>query len=136
MKPQENKIRVVDFFSGAGGWSEGLRQQGFEIVMGYDNWAPAVKTHNLNHSLDDKPRDIRALITQCHRHLKPGGALLLGNFTFYPDSLFLDKLLKWELIYRSEDDLRELFAPTPFGDGVTILVEQSGVNLFALAVKE
>jgi CRP-like cAMP-binding protein/SAM-dependent methyltransferase len=82
------------------------------------------------------PRLFRALITQCHRHLKPGGALLLGNFTFYPDSLFLDKLLKWELIYRSEDDLRELFAPTPFGDGVTILVEQSGVNLFALAVKE
>jgi hypothetical protein len=40
------------------------------------------------------------------------------------------------LIYRSADDLRELFAPTPFGDQVQILVEQSGVNLFALAVKE
>jgi DNA (cytosine-5)-methyltransferase 1 len=58
MKPQENKIRVVDFFSGAGGWSEGLRQQGFKIVMGFDNWAPAVKTHNLNHGLNDEPMDI------------------------------------------------------------------------------
>ena len=82
------------------------------------------------------PRLFRALITQCHNHLKPGGTLLLGNFTFYPDSLFLDKLLKWELIYRTEDDLRELFAPTPFGDRIEILVEQAGVNLFAVATKD
>ncbi len=82
------------------------------------------------------PRLFRALITRCHDQLKPGGTLLLGNFTFYPDSLFLDKLLKWELIYRTEDDLREIFAPTPFGDNIEILVEQSGVNLFAMAIKE
>jgi CRP-like cAMP-binding protein/SAM-dependent methyltransferase len=82
------------------------------------------------------PRLFRALITQCHRHLKPGGTLLLGNFTFYPDSLFLDKLLKWELIYRTEEDLRELFAPTPFGDRVTIIAERENVNLFAMATKE
>ena len=82
------------------------------------------------------PRLFRALITQCHRHLKPGGTLLLGNFTFYPDSLFLDKLLKWELIYRTEEDLRELFAPTPFGERVTIIAEQENVNLFAMATKE
>lgn len=82
------------------------------------------------------PRLFRALINQCHRHLKPGGTLLLGNFTFYPDCLFLDKLLKWELIYRTSDDLRALFASTPFGDRVEILVEQAGVNLFAMATKE
>jgi len=82
------------------------------------------------------PRLFRALITQCHRHLKPGGTLLLGNFTFYPDSLFLDKLLKWELIYRTEADMRELFAPTPFGTQVTIIAEQAQVNLFAVATKE
>ncbi|MBM9538377.1 cyclic nucleotide-binding domain-containing protein [Desulfobulbus alkaliphilus] len=82
------------------------------------------------------PRLFRALISQCHRHLKPGGTLLLGNFAFYPDSLFLDKLLKWELIYRSADDLRELFAATPFGDQVEIIAEPEQVNLFAVAVKE
>lgn len=82
------------------------------------------------------PRLFRALITQCHNHLKPGGTLLLGNFTHYPDSLFLDKLLKWELIYRTEADLREIFAPTPFGDRIEVLVEQAGVNLFAMATKE
>ncbi len=82
------------------------------------------------------PRLFRALITQCHRHLKPGGTLLLGNFTSYPDALFLDKLLKWELIYRSEEELKELFAPTPFGKQVTIIAEQEQVNLFAMATKE
>lgn len=81
-------------------------------------------------------RLFRALITQCHHHLKPGGTLLLGNFTHYPDSLFLDKLLKWELIYRTETDLLELFAPTPFGDKVTIITEPAQVNLFAVATKE
>ncbi|WP_028580443.1 cyclic nucleotide-binding domain-containing protein [Desulfogranum japonicum] len=81
-------------------------------------------------------RLFRALVTQCYNHLKPGGKLLLGNFTFYSDSLFLDKLLKWELIYRTEADLQELFAPTPFGDNVTILAEENHVNLFALAEKD
>ncbi|WP_028583780.1 cyclic nucleotide-binding domain-containing protein [Desulfogranum mediterraneum] len=83
-----------------------------------------------------EPRLFRALVSQCHRHLKPGGTLLLGNFAFYDDSLFLDKLLRWELIYRSAEELRELFAPTPFGDQVTILAERQDVNLFAMARKE
>ncbi|MDR2551168.1 MAG: cyclic nucleotide-binding domain-containing protein [Desulfobulbus sp.] len=82
------------------------------------------------------PRLFRALITQCHRHLKPGGTLLLGNFTLYSDSLFLDKLLKWELIYRNEEELREIFAPTPFGENITIIAEQAQVNLFAVATKD
>ncbi len=84
--------------------------------------------------LDD--RLFRALINQCYCHLKPGGILLLGNFTHYPDSLFLDKLLKWELLYRSEDTLRQLFAPTPFGERVDIIAEREGVNLFAVATRE
>jgi extracellular factor (EF) 3-hydroxypalmitic acid methyl ester biosynthesis protein len=82
------------------------------------------------------PRLFRALITQCFNHLKPGGTLLLGNFTFYPDSLFLDKLLKWELIYRNGEELKDLFAPTPFADKVEILSEPAQVNLFARASKE
>jgi SAM-dependent methyltransferase len=78
----------------------------------------------------------RALITQCYNHLNPGGTLLLGNFTPYPDSLFLDKLLKWELIYRNEEELREIFKPTPFGTNITIISEEANVNLFAVAIKE
>lgn len=52
------RLRVIDFFSGAGGFSEGFRQQGFDIVMGIDNWQPAVDTHNLNHGLNDKTMSV------------------------------------------------------------------------------
>lgn len=81
-------------------------------------------------------RLFQALINQCFNHLKPGGTLLLGNFTPYPDSLFLDKILKWELIYRTEDDLKSLFASTHFGGNIDVIAEKAGVNLFARAVKE
>ncbi len=43
------KMRVADFFCGAGGFSEGFRQMGFNVVFGLDNWQPAVNTHKLNH---------------------------------------------------------------------------------------
>ncbi len=81
-------------------------------------------------------RLFRALINRCHEHLKPGGVLLLGNFSPYPDSIFLDKLLRWELLYRTGDDLREIFSTTAFGDDVTILAEDEKVNLFAMAIKD
>ncbi|MBI4068525.1 DNA cytosine methyltransferase [Candidatus Kaiserbacteria bacterium] len=42
-------MRVADFFCGAGGFSEGFRQKGFDVVFALDNWEPAVKTHDLNH---------------------------------------------------------------------------------------
>lgn len=54
----KTKPKVIDFFCGAGGFSEGFRQQGFEIVMGIDNWLPAIETHNLNHGLKDKKKDV------------------------------------------------------------------------------
>ena len=43
-----SKLTVIDFFCGAGGFSEGFRQKGFEIVKGYDNWQPAIDTYNHN----------------------------------------------------------------------------------------
>jgi DNA (cytosine-5)-methyltransferase 1 len=52
------KLKVIDFFCGAGGFSEGFRQQGFEIIKGIDNWKPAVETHNLNHGLNDEVMDV------------------------------------------------------------------------------
>jgi len=45
----ENKITVADFFCGAGGFSEGFYQAGFDIVFALDNWKPAIDTHDLNH---------------------------------------------------------------------------------------
>ena len=51
LKPNKGKMKkltVLDIFSGAGGFSEGFRQQGFEIVGGIDNWKAAVDTFNFN----------------------------------------------------------------------------------------
>lgn len=53
-----NRLKVIDFFSGGGGFSEGFRQQGFEVVKGIDHWIPAVETFNHNFGLNDQPRDI------------------------------------------------------------------------------
>lgn len=53
-----NNLRVIDFFCGAGGFSEGFRQQGFDIVKGVDHWVPAVHTFNHNFGLKDHPQNI------------------------------------------------------------------------------
>lgn len=53
-----NKPKVIDFFCGAGGFSEGFRQQGFEIVLGIDHWKPAIKTFNHNFGLNCSPKNI------------------------------------------------------------------------------
>lgn len=41
-------MRVADFFCGGGGFSEGFRQAGFDIVFAVDKWEPAVKTYKGN----------------------------------------------------------------------------------------
>lgn len=55
---RKSNLRVIDFFCGAGGFSEGFRQQGFSIIKGVDFWQPAIDTHNLNHGLDDSVKNI------------------------------------------------------------------------------
>ena len=52
------KLTVIDFFCGAGGFSEGFRQQGFEIILGIDCWEPAIKTFNYNFNLNCKTKNI------------------------------------------------------------------------------
>ncbi len=41
-------MKVADFFCGAGGFSEGFRQAGFEIVFAVDKWLPAINTYKAN----------------------------------------------------------------------------------------
>jgi len=43
------KYRVLDLFSGCGGFSVGFIQAGFEIVVANDIWKPAGETYQLNH---------------------------------------------------------------------------------------
>lgn len=49
---------VLDIFCGAGGFSEGFKQQGFKIVMGIDSWEPAIKTFNHNFGLNCKTKNV------------------------------------------------------------------------------
>lgn len=41
-------MKVADFFCGGGGFSEGFRQAGYEIVFAVDKWGPAVTTYKGN----------------------------------------------------------------------------------------
>ena len=42
-------MKVVDLFCGAGGFSEGFRQAGFDIVAAVDNNSQALTSHQINH---------------------------------------------------------------------------------------
>ncbi|WP_406660238.1 DNA cytosine methyltransferase [Methanolobus sp. ZRKC3] len=46
---KNRRLTVADFFCGAGGFSEGFRQNDFDLVFALDNWQPAINTHHLNH---------------------------------------------------------------------------------------
>lgn len=52
------KLTIIDFFCGAGGFSEGFRQQGFEILLGVDHWKPAIDTFNFNFDKDFKTKNV------------------------------------------------------------------------------
>ncbi|MGV6862242.1 MAG: DNA cytosine methyltransferase [Putridiphycobacter sp.] len=52
------KLTAIDFFCGAGGFSEGFRQVGVKIIYGYDHWKPAVDTYNHNFELNCKTKNI------------------------------------------------------------------------------
>lgn len=43
------KKYLIDLFCGAGGFSEGARQAGFEVIIAVDAWDEALETHQLNH---------------------------------------------------------------------------------------
>lgn len=52
------KLTVIDVFCGAGGFSEGFRQQGYKILLGIDSWEPAINTYNHNFKLNCKTKNV------------------------------------------------------------------------------
>lgn len=54
----QNQLTVIDFFCGAGGFSEGFRQMGYKIIYGFDYWKPAVDTFNHNFNLKCEAKNI------------------------------------------------------------------------------
>lgn len=51
-------MRVADFFCGAGGFSEGFRQAGFDIVFALDKWEYAITTYSANQGIKAVKSDI------------------------------------------------------------------------------
>lgn len=78
-----------------------------------------------------------ALVNWAHAKLAPGGRLILGNF--HPrnaDKQFMDHVLDWKLIHRSEDDMNRLFEASAFGGPCSrILYEEQRINLFAEGIR-
>jgi DNA (cytosine-5)-methyltransferase 1 len=48
MGEKKQGVTVLDLFCGAGGFSEGFHQAGFEVVAGIDNWEAACRTFKTN----------------------------------------------------------------------------------------
>lgn len=75
-----NKLRVIDFFCGAGGFSEGFRQMGYQIVYGFDHWKPAVDTFNHNFNLNCEVKnilDFKTSITEIEN--LPNTEIIIGS---------------------------------------------------------
>lgn len=76
------------------------------------------------------------LLDYIHTTLRPGGRTIVGNFhTRNPTKAFMDHVLEWKLIHRSEDDMRRLFAASAFGSCTRITYEAQRINLFSEGVK-
>ncbi len=54
-------MKVIDLFCGAGGFSLGFKQAGFDIILGIDLWERALETHKLNIGGDVLNADVRDL---------------------------------------------------------------------------
>ncbi len=83
MQLDSKPLRVVDFFCGGGGFSEGFRQAGFDIVFAVDKWAPAVNTYKgnkpgVNVRLDDVIR-ISNLPDEEFEKLVPDSEVIIGS---------------------------------------------------------
>jgi extracellular factor (EF) 3-hydroxypalmitic acid methyl ester biosynthesis protein len=80
---------------------------------------------------------VQKLLQYAYDNLAPGGRVILGNFhPNNPAKEFMDYVLEWNLIHRTEEDMNRLFEASAFKRPCTrIQFEAEGVNLFAECVK-
>lgn len=75
--------KVADFFCGGGGFSEGFKLAGFEIVFAVDKWQPAVTTHHANHpnarTYQDDVIRISNLPDEEFNQLVPDTEIIIGS---------------------------------------------------------
>ena len=76
-------MRVADFFCGGGGFSEGFRQAGFEIVFAIDKWEPAVTTYKGNkpgvNAIQDDIIRISMLADEEFERIIPDSEVIIGS---------------------------------------------------------
>jgi DNA (cytosine-5)-methyltransferase 1 len=70
------KLKVIDLFCGAGGFSEGFRQMGFEVTHAIDNWNPALVAHKEN---QPEAEVIKADIGSLDPHQFPKPDVIIGG---------------------------------------------------------
>ena len=78
-----NPVRVADFFCGGGGFSEGFRQAGYEIVFAVDKWKPAITTYKGNkpgvNVIKDDVIRISQLCDEEFEKLVPDSEVIIGS---------------------------------------------------------
>ncbi len=76
-------MRVADFFCGGGGFSEGFRQAGFQIVFAVDKWEPAVTTYKGNkpgvNVIQDDVIRISQLDDEEFERIVPDSEVIIGS---------------------------------------------------------
>jgi hypothetical protein len=82
-------------------------------------------------------RFVILLLDYVYELLRPGGKVILGNFhTSNVCKAFIEFVLDWRMIHRTEADMNRLYSASRFGRPSTgIRFEQAGVNLFAECIK-
>lgn len=84
--------KVVDFFCGGGGFSEGFKLAGYNIIFAVDKWMPAVTTHHANHPKANTKHDdvirISNLPDKEFHELVPDSEVIIGSppCTFFSNS--------------------------------------------------
>lgn len=77
------------------------------------------------------------ILNWIYDHLLEGGQCIVGNFfDGNRDREFFNHIMEWELIHRSEENIKHLFNQSKFnGKSVILEKEQTGTILFATCIK-